>query len=181
MRLAQLVSLAWFHSLTREPTLRQFEEDNGLRFVDFEKHGRVDVDADEHDARIVGCSVARIAFLSNRSGSSQIHVMWADTRETLQLTRVDRDPSALKWSPDGTQILFTMNLLDETPILPVKLPQTPRGAELARGAVVVDRLCWGADGTGPTSKSYNHVFVVDSMVGGVPRQITTGHFNHSGA
>jgi dipeptidyl aminopeptidase/acylaminoacyl peptidase len=123
----------------------------------------------------------RIAFLSNRSGSSQIHVMWADTRETLQLTRVDRDPSALKWSPDGTQILFTMNLRDDTPILPVKLPQTPRGAQLAPGAVVVDRLSWGADGTGPTFKSYNHVFVVDSSVGGVPRQITTGNYNYSGA
>jgi len=45
----------------------------------------------------------------------------------------------------------------------------------------VDRLSWGADGTGPTFKSYNHVFVVDSMVGGVPQQITTGNYNHSGA
>src|SRR5262245_25855115 len=115
----------------------------------------------------------RIAFLSNRSGSTQIHVMWLDTRETLQLTRVDRDPSNLKWSPDGTRILFTMNLRDETPILPVKLPATPRGAQLAPGAVVVDRLSWGSDGTGPTFKSYNHVFVVDSLVGGVPRQITS--------
>lgn len=123
----------------------------------------------------------RIAFLSNRSGSTQVHVMWADTRETLQLTRVDRDPSGVKWSPDGTRILFTMNLLDETPILAVKLPTTPRGAQLARGAVVVDRLSWGADGTGPTFKSYNHVFVVDSTVGGVPRQITTGNYSHSAA
>lgn len=123
----------------------------------------------------------RIAFLSNRSGSTQVHVMWADTRETLQLTRVDRDPSGVKWSPDGTRILFTMNLLDETPVLPVKLPTTPRGAQLARGAVVVDRLSWGADGTGPTFKSYNHVFVVDSTVGGVPRQITTGNYSHSAA
>ena len=77
--------------------------------------------------------------------------MWADTRETLQLTRVDRDPSALKWSPDGTQILFTMNLRDDTPILPVKLPQTPRGAQLAPGAVVVDRLSWAP--MGPVRRS----------------------------
>ena len=123
----------------------------------------------------------RIAFLSNRSGSTQIHVMWVDSRETLQLTHVERDPSGLKWSPDGSRILFTMNLLDETPILPVKLPPTPRGAQLAKGAVIVDRLSWGSDGTGPTFKSYNHVFVVDSIVGGVPRQITTGNYNHSGA
>ena len=121
----------------------------------------------------------RIAFLSNRSGSTQIHVMWADTRETLQLTHVDRDPGGLKWSPDGTWILFTMNLQDETPILPVKLPQTPKGAQLAKGAVIVDRASWGADGVGPTFKSYNHVFVVESFVGGTPRQITSGTYNHS--
>ena len=31
----------------------------------------------------------RLAFLSNRSGSTQLHVMWVDTRETLQLTRLN--------------------------------------------------------------------------------------------
>jgi Tol biopolymer transport system component len=49
----------------------------------------------------------RIAFVSDRSGSAQVHVMWADTRETLQLTRVERAPGGLKWSPDGRFILFT--------------------------------------------------------------------------
>jgi len=56
----------------------------------------------------------RLAFLSNRSGSTQVHVLWLDTRETAQLTRVDRDPSGLVWSPDGTQIAFIMALPDET-------------------------------------------------------------------
>ncbi len=123
----------------------------------------------------------RIAFLSNRSGSTQVHVMWADTREVLQLTRVERDPGGLRWSPDGKSMAFTMNLPDETPILGVKLPPAPKGAQLAKGAVIVDRTTWGADGVGPTTKGYNHVFVVDAMVGGTPRQITTGDFNHSAA
>lgn len=122
----------------------------------------------------------RIAFLSDRSGSSQIHVMWADTRETLQLTRVERSPGGLKWSPDGKLLLFTMSLPDDTPILPVKLPPTPRGAQLARGAVIVDRLSWGSDGVGPTSKSYTHVFVVDALVGGTPRQVSSGNYSHGG-
>jgi dipeptidyl aminopeptidase/acylaminoacyl peptidase len=121
----------------------------------------------------------RIAFLSNRSGSSQIHVMWVDTREVLQLTRVDRDPGNLRWSPDGKSIAFTMQLPDETPVLPVKLPPAPRGAQLARGAVIVDRTSWGADGVGPTTKGFTHVFVVDAMVGGTPRQVTSGNYNHS--
>ncbi len=120
----------------------------------------------------------RIAFLSDRSGSNQIHVMWVATRETLQLTRVDRSPGGIKWSPDGRLILFTTSIPDDTPILPVKLPSTPRGAQLARGAVIVDRLSWGSDGTGPTTKSFTQVFTIDALVGGTPRQITSGSFNH---
>ena len=122
----------------------------------------------------------RIAFLSNRSGSTQIHVMWADTRETLQLTRFERSPGGLTWSPDGTYIAFTVSLPDTAPILPVKLPPVPRGSKLAAGAVIVDRLSWARDGTGPTTKGYTHVFVVDAVVGGTPRQITSGDYDHNG-
>jgi dipeptidyl aminopeptidase/acylaminoacyl peptidase len=122
----------------------------------------------------------RIAFLSNRSGSMQLHVMWVDTREQLQLTRLERPPASITWSPDGKQIAFTGFIQDDTPILAVRLPPTPRGAQLARGAVIVDRPSWGSDGTGPTQKGYTHVFVIDATVGGTPRQITTGNYNHSG-
>jgi dipeptidyl aminopeptidase/acylaminoacyl peptidase len=121
----------------------------------------------------------RIAFLSNRSGSTQLHVMWADTRETLQLTRLERAPAGITWSPDGKEIAYTSQVPDETPILSVRLPPPPRGAQLARGAVVVDRPSWGADGSGPTTKGYAHVFVVDATVGGTPKQVTSGNFNHS--
>lgn len=122
----------------------------------------------------------RIAFLSNRSGSTQLHVMWVDTRETLQLTRFDRAPGGVEWSPDSSQIAFTAFLPDETPVLPVRLPPVPRGAQLARGAVVVDRPSWASDGSGPTVKGYTHVFTVDATVGGTPRQVTSGNYNHSG-
>ncbi len=120
----------------------------------------------------------RIAFLSDRSGSTQLHVMWVATRETLQLTHVERAPGSAKWSPDGKLLLFTTSIPDDTPLLPVKLPASPRGAQLARGAVIVDRLSWGADGTGPTTKSFTHVFTIDAWTGGTPRQITSGNFNH---
>jgi len=122
----------------------------------------------------------RIAFLSDRSGTTQLHVMWADTRESLQLTRLERAPGAITWSPDGTQIAFTNFVPDDSPILSVRLPEVPRGAQLARGAVVIDRPSWGSDGTGPTPRGFTHVFTVDAAVGGTPRQVTTGNFNHSG-
>lgn len=121
----------------------------------------------------------RIAFLSDRDGTTQIHVMWADTREVAQLTRGQKSPSDLKWSPDGTKLGFTMSVPDDDPILPVKLPKRPDGAQWAQPAVIVDRLSWARDGVGPMSKGFTHVFVIDSTTGGTPRQVTDGKYNHS--
>jgi dipeptidyl aminopeptidase/acylaminoacyl peptidase len=120
----------------------------------------------------------RIAFLSDRDGTTQLHVMWVDTKETLQLTRVERAPGSYAWSPDGKWIAYTSFVPDEEPALKIQLPKAPRGAQWAKPAVLVDRLSWGSDGVGPTFKGYNHVFVVDAVVGGTPRQITDGKFNH---
>ncbi len=122
----------------------------------------------------------RIAFLSDRDGTNQLHVMWLDTREVAQLTRLEQAPSNIKWSPDGKWIAFTAFAPDTEPILSIKLPDRPRGAEWARPAVLVDRLSWAADGRGPTPKGNTHVFVIDATLGGTPRQITSGKFNHTG-
>jgi dipeptidyl aminopeptidase/acylaminoacyl peptidase len=121
----------------------------------------------------------RIAFLSDRDGTNQLHVMYTDTGEVAQLTHLPRAPSGIRWSPDGRQIAFTQTVPDEEPILRVQLPQRPRGAEWARGATVVDRLSWARDGSGPTEKGHTHVFVVDAILGGTPRQITTGKYSHN--
>ncbi len=122
----------------------------------------------------------RLAFLSDRDGTNQLHVMYVDTGEVAQLTHLQRAPSAIRWSPDGKQIAFTQLIPDQDPILRVQLPERPRGAEWARGATVVDRLSWARDGTGPVEKGYTHVFVVDAILGGTPRQITDGKYSHSG-
>ncbi|NIN92687.1 hypothetical protein GTO36_06845, partial [bacterium] len=47
------------------------------------------------------------AFLSDRDETTQIHVMWLDTREVAQLTHLDRSPGSLRWSPDGKKLTFT--------------------------------------------------------------------------
>jgi dipeptidyl aminopeptidase/acylaminoacyl peptidase len=121
----------------------------------------------------------RIAFISDRGGNSQLHVLWVATGEVAQLTHLQRAPSAVRWSPDGNRIAFSTFVPDEDPILPIRLPQRPRGAEWARGAVVVDRASWARDGVGQVEKGYNHVFVIDARVGGTPRQVTDGKYNHS--
>jgi dipeptidyl aminopeptidase/acylaminoacyl peptidase len=122
----------------------------------------------------------RIAFLSDRDGTTQIHVMWADTREIAQLTHVEKSPSNIRWSPDGKTLAFSMNVPDDDPILPVKLPKRPEGAQWAKAAVIVDRLTWARDGVGPIPRGFMHVFLVDAVTGGTPRQLTTGKYNHMG-
>lgn len=119
----------------------------------------------------------RIAFLSDRDGTNQIHVMWADTGDMAQLTHLERPANNLRWSPDGKQIAFTTFVPDNDPVLPVRLPEKPRGAEWAKPAVIVDHLSWARDGVGPTPPGYTHVFVIDSVVGGTPRQVTSGPYN----
>ncbi len=122
----------------------------------------------------------RIAFLSDRDGTNQLHVMWLDTREVAQLTHLEQAPTNIKWSPDGKWIAFTAFQADTDPILNIKLPERPRGAEWAKPAVLVDRLSWAADGRGATPKGHSHVFTVDATLGGTPRQITNGKYSHNG-
>lgn len=121
----------------------------------------------------------KIAFLSDRDETTQIHVMWLDTREVAQLTHLDRSPESLRWSPSGKKLTFTLFIPDDKSILPVKLPKKPKGAKWAKPAVIVDRLSWSRDGRGPTPKGYSHIFVIDAELGGTPRQLTSGDYSHS--
>ena len=121
----------------------------------------------------------RLAFLSDRDGTTQLYVMWLDTREVAQLTHLERAPSGLAWSPDGKKIAFTAFLPDENPILQVKLPKKPEGAKWAAPAILIDRLSWRNDGRGPLPKGYSHIFVLEAELGGTPRQVTSGDYSHS--
>ena len=121
----------------------------------------------------------KIAFLSERDETTQIHVMWLDTGEVAQLTHLERAPAGLVWSPDGKKLAFTAFVPDDKPILNVKLPKRPEGAKWAAPAVLVDRLAWRADGRGWLPKGYTHVFIIDAELGGTPRQVTSGDYSHN--
>jgi len=121
----------------------------------------------------------KIAFLSDRDGTTQIHVMWLDTREVAQLTHLERAPGDIRWSPGGKHLAFTLFIPDTKSILPVQLPARPRGAKWAEPAVIVDRLSWRRDGRGFTPKGNTHIFVIDAELGGTPRQVTSGEYSHS--
>lgn len=119
----------------------------------------------------------RIAFLSDRDGTTQVHVLWLDTREVAQLTHLERAPQDLVWSPDGKHLAFTLFFPDDKPILSVKLPPKPRGAKWADPAIIIDRLSWRRDGRGPVPKGDTHIFVIDAALGGTPTQVTSGDFS----
>src|SRR5215475_637902 len=111
---------------------------------------------------------------------SNLWIVDVDGSRVRELTSGARNDSSPEWSPDGKQIAFTSFVPDNDPILPIKLPERPRGAEWARPAVIVDRLSWASDGRGPVPKGNTHVFVIDATLGGEPRQITSGKYNHGG-
>jgi dipeptidyl aminopeptidase/acylaminoacyl peptidase len=71
-----------------------------------------------------------------------------------------------------------MFIRDKEPILSVKLPDRPRGAQWAESAIVIDRLSWRRDGTGPVPKGYSHIYTIDAVLGGTPRKITSGDYSH---
>ena len=121
----------------------------------------------------------KVAFLSERDQTTQIHVMWLDTGDVAQLTHIERAPGGLVWSPDGKWLAYTAFVPDEKPILNVKLPKRPEGAKWAAPAVLVDRLAWRSDGRGPLPKGYTHIYVIDAELGGTPRPITSGDYNHN--
>src|SRR5262245_9795126 len=48
-----------------------------------------------------------IAFLSSRSGDSQVYLLSMEGGEAKQLTHLSTGADLVKWSPDGKTILFT--------------------------------------------------------------------------
>ena len=105
MRLAP-VRFSCFHAFPREPALCQFEQDDGLRFVDFEEHGRVDIDADEDDARVGGVAVEKIRPVMPRYSrgveETARHASTTERREAPVVRRSAPAPSASQFSASVT-------------------------------------------------------------------------------
>ena len=123
----------------------------------------------------------RIAYVApGEPRGSQVFVRWMDAEgATSQVTRVDQAPAGIAWSPDGTQLSFTA-LVEERNNWPIKLPKAPSGAKWTEAPRIVERLNYRRDRTGFTDNGFRHIFVVPA-IGGTPRQITSGNFDHTGS
>ena len=121
----------------------------------------------------------RIAYTaSGEPEGSQIFVRWMDDEgATTQITRLEKGPDGIAWSPDGESISFSMNV-DGEPTWSVNPPGRPDGATWTEGPKVVTRADYRQDRQGFVDEGWQHVFVVPAE-GGTPRQLTNGDWNHS--
>lgn len=122
----------------------------------------------------------RIAYVTGgEPDGAQIFVRWMDdfSAEPSQVTNLGESPSGIRWSPDGTQIAFTMMvrpLQDEWQIeMPIAQPQ---GADWTEDPRIVDNAAFRRDRQGFLDDGNRHLFVV-SADGGAHRQVSAGDYN----
>jgi dipeptidyl aminopeptidase/acylaminoacyl peptidase len=120
----------------------------------------------------------RLAYLSNRSGKNQIHVRWLDTGQEAQISELQQSPSNIAWSPDGKWIGYTARVPAKNDFS-IRVPEKPAGAKWQDPPIVITKLRWTADGTGILQPGYTHIFATPA-VGGAPKQISSGDYNHGG-
>lgn len=101
---------------------------------------------------------AHLAFVSNRSGSSQLFVLSLDGGEARPVTNLRGGPGPAAWSPDGTRLAFSGSVVDDAP------PHAPRATR---------RSTYKLDGSGFIGNQPTQIFVVD-VAGGEARQLTHG-------
>ena len=121
----------------------------------------------------------RIAYVAlGQPTGTQIFVKWLDAADIgTQITRLERAPTNLQWSPDGKSIAFNM-LVPARANLKVNVPNKPEGAKWIEPPRVVDRLNYRSDASGYRPEGFTHIFIVADE-GGTPRQLTDGDYNHN--
>ena len=119
----------------------------------------------------------RIAYLAEgEPGGNQIWVRYMDAEgATTQITREQRPPANLKWSPDGKSIGFSL-FVPAKEDWKIDLPTAPTGSSWTKAPRLVESLHYRADRQGWMDPGNTHLFVVPAT-GGTPRQITKGEWN----
>ena len=122
----------------------------------------------------------RVALL--REGDpkgTQLFVRWMDAEGSVtQITRVEKTPSEIAWSPDSHSIAFIM-LVPKKETWNIHLPTKPEGAKWTENPRIVEGMVYRRDRVGFLEEGSRHIFVVPAA-GGTPRQLTTGDYDADG-
>ncbi|MXV97098.1 MAG: S9 family peptidase, partial [Gemmatimonadetes bacterium] len=120
----------------------------------------------------------RLLYLSDETGTPQLHVRWMDTGATTRITNLAEEPRVPAWSPDGSMIVYS-SFVPQAGMQLISMPDPPEGVEWAEPARVIHELVHRFDGAGDLEHGFTHLFVIPSD-GGTPRRITSGDFHHGG-
>jgi len=122
----------------------------------------------------------RIAYIARGEPTGQqVFVRYMDAEGAVtQITRVEKTPGNLIWSPDSQSLAFTM-LVPEKETWRIKMPARPEGAKWSADPRIIQRFRYRLDRVGFLEEGFQHIFLVPAT-GGTPRQVTSGDFNHAG-
>ena len=120
----------------------------------------------------------RLAYISNRTGSQQIHMLWLASGKTTALSQLGKGANNLTWAPNGKSLYFTQ-FVPEKSSAPITLPGKPESASWATPPIFIDDTYYRADGAGFLSKGHEQIFAIDANGGGI-RQLTDAKMDHAG-
>lgn len=111
-----------------------------------------------------------LAYSSDRSGKSRVHILEFDSRRERVLENIDRGVSNVAWSPDGKWLAF-FSFVDGTPEWNPPMPLKPAGAKWAPPPIAITTMRYAMDGSGVMLPGSTQLFVA-LVDGGAPRQIS---------
>ncbi|PRX55151.1 S9 family peptidase [Flagellimonas meridianipacifica] len=120
----------------------------------------------------------KIAFTKKGEPSgTQIFVKYLGVEgEPTQITKLEKSPSSMEWSPDSKHIAFIMHVDSEPALKPQGVPSPPKGASWTKSPQVVDQVDYTQDRVGFLERGFRQLFIVPAD-GGTARQITIGEYD----